>query len=160
MVLQKVSGGNFNGCAKNHHNLLNDTKLDGKQPGEKVAETKESDKQLPNFPGEGAVGSRTNVTTGKKTGPEVFSLRSVPVWLKKNNCKVKVNEILDNPSNETFLNEEVAGMLGIQEPFQTVKVHVLTLCLPSYINMVRIQTILICICYGNMLMFEEPKFRL
>ena len=32
---------------------------------------------------------------------------------------------MDDASNETFLNEEVAGMLGIQEPFQTIKVHVL-----------------------------------
>ena len=52
-------------------------------------------------------------------------LRTIPVWLKKNNRKVKVNAILDDASNETFLNEEVAGMLGIQEPFQTIKVHVL-----------------------------------
>ena len=28
-------------------------------------------------------------------------------------------------SNETFLNEEVAGVLGLLEPFKTVKVHVL-----------------------------------
>ena len=38
---------------------------------------------------------------------------------------MKVNELLDHASNETFLNEEVAKMLGIQEPFQTVKVHFL-----------------------------------
>ena len=55
----------------------------------------------------------------------MVSLRTIPVWLKKNSRKVKVNPILDDASNETFLNEEVAGMLGIQEPFQTVKVHVL-----------------------------------
>ena len=55
----------------------------------------------------------------------MVSLRTIPVWLKKNNRKVKVNAILDDASNETFLNDEVAGMLGIQEPFQTIKVHVL-----------------------------------
>ncbi len=55
----------------------------------------------------------------------MVSLKTVPVWLKKNNRKVKVNAILDDASNKTFLNEEGAGMLGIQEPFQTVKVHVL-----------------------------------
>ena len=52
---------NINGCAKNHHNLLHDTKMDGKQPEEKVAEPKESDKHLPTFPGEGAVGSQTKI---------------------------------------------------------------------------------------------------
>ena len=51
-------------------------------------------------------------------------LKTIPVGLKKNNRKVKVNAILDDASIETFLNEEVAGMLGIQEPFQTMKVHV------------------------------------
>ena len=55
----------------------------------------------------------------------MVSLRTIPIWLKKNNRKVEVNAILDDASNETFLNEEVAGMLGIQESFQTIKVHVL-----------------------------------
>ena len=39
--------------------------------------------------------------------------------------KINVKAILDDASNETFLNEEVAGVLGIREPFKTVKVHVL-----------------------------------
>ncbi|CAB4038982.1 Hypothetical predicted protein, partial [Paramuricea clavata] len=47
------------------------------------------------------------------------------VWLKANGRKVKVNAILDDASNETFLNEQVAGVLGLQEPYKTVKVHVL-----------------------------------
>ena len=97
-----------------------DTEMDGKQPEEKAADQKESDKQLPTPPREGAVDSRTNVTDGKRAGSEMVSLRTIPVWLKKNNRKVKVNAILDDASNETVLNEEVAGMLGIQEPFQTV----------------------------------------
>ena len=37
----------------------------------------------------------------------------------------KVNAILDDASNETFLNEQVAGVLGLHEPYKTVKVHVL-----------------------------------
>ena len=36
-----------------------------------------------------------------------------------------MNAILDDASNETFLNEEVAGALGLKESYQTVKVHVL-----------------------------------
>ena len=47
------------------------------------------------------------------------------MWLKVNKCKIKVNAILDDASNETFLNEEVAGALGVSEPFETVRVHVL-----------------------------------
>ena len=45
--------------------------------------------------------------------------------MKVNGRKVKINAILDEASNETFLNEEVAGVLGLQEPFQKVQVHVL-----------------------------------
>jgi hypothetical protein len=45
--------------------------------------------------------------------------------MKANGRKVKINAILDDASNETFLNEEVAGVLGLQEPFQKVQVHVL-----------------------------------
>ena len=56
---------------------------------------------------------------------EVLSLRTIPVWLKANGRKVKVNAILDDASNETFLNEQVAGVLGLHEPYKTVKVHVL-----------------------------------
>ena len=46
---------------------------------------------------------------------ESYSLRTVPVWMKANGRKVKINAILDDASNETFLNEEVAGALGLQE---------------------------------------------
>ena len=49
----------------------------------------------------------------------------MPVWLKANDCKVKVNAIMDDGSNETFLNEEVAGVLGLKERHQTVTVNVL-----------------------------------
>ena len=45
--------------------------------------------------------------------------------VKVNKRKIKVNAILDDASNETFLNEEVAGALGVSEPFETVRVHVL-----------------------------------
>ena len=37
---------------------------------------------------------------------------------------MKINAILDDASNETFLNEEVAGVLGLQEPFQKVEARV------------------------------------
>ena len=69
--------------------------------------------------------TRTNVTNSRNNVSEAFSLRTIPVWLKSSNRKVKANAILDDASNECFLNEDVAGMLGIQEPFQKVKVHVL-----------------------------------
>ena len=45
--------------------------------------------------------------------------------MKANGRKVKIDAILDDVSKETFLNEEVAGVLGLKEPFQKVQVYVL-----------------------------------
>ena len=63
--------------------------------------------------------TRTNVTNSRNNESGAVSLRTIPVWLKSSNRKVKVNAILDDASNESFLNEDVAGMLGIQESFQS-----------------------------------------
>ena len=52
-------------------------------------------------------------------------IESKPVEYVRQPRKVKINAILDDASNETFLNEEVAGVLGLQEPFHKVQVHVL-----------------------------------
>jgi hypothetical protein len=49
--------------------------------------------------------------------------------------KLKINAILDDASNETFFNEEVAGVLGIQEPFEKVKVHVLNDAIETFQSM-------------------------
>ena len=38
-------------------------------------------------------------TSKRETATETFSLRSVPVWLKANDRKVKVNALLDDGSN-------------------------------------------------------------
>ena len=45
--------------------------------------------------------------------------------LKANDRKVKVNALLDDGSNETFINEDVAGVLGLKERYHTVTVSVL-----------------------------------
>ena len=49
----------------------------------------------------------------------------MPMWLKANDCKVKANVMLDDRSNETFINEEAAGVLGLKERYHTVTVYVL-----------------------------------
>jgi hypothetical protein len=74
---------------------------------------------------EGANPKHTHTSVNKEQKSEAFSLRTIPVWLNVNKCKIKVNAILDDASNETFLNEEVAGDLRVGEPFETVRVHVL-----------------------------------
>ncbi len=103
------------GCTKNHHTLLHDS----------VPQVKRSEDKNPVVSGEGETESRTHTTTHDTPTTEALSLRTIPVWLKANNRKVKINALLDDASNETFLNAEVAGVLDIQEPLQTVKVHVL-----------------------------------
>lgn len=55
--------------------------------------------------------------------------------MKANGRKVKINAILDDASNETFVNEEVAGVLGLQEPFQNVQVHVLNNTVETFQSM-------------------------
>ena len=52
-------------------------------------------------------------------------MRTVPVWVKANGKKVKVNAVLDDASNESFMNEEVAGLLGLRTTWKTVQVRVL-----------------------------------
>ena len=55
----------------------------------------------------------------------IIYTHTVPVRLKANDCKVKVNAMLDNGSIETFINEEVAGVFGLQESYHPVTLNVL-----------------------------------
>ena len=76
-------------------------------------------------PREGAPAHTHTSTSKQETATETISLCSVPVWLKANGRKVKVNALLDDGSNETFINEEDAGVLGLKERYHTVAVNVL-----------------------------------
>ena len=69
--------------------------------------------------------ARVMTTCNSSCSGEAYSLRTIPIWVKAHGRKVKVNAILDDASNESLLNEEVAGFLGLREPYHTVKVHVL-----------------------------------
>ena len=113
----------IDGCTRNHQRLLHGSEV--------LSETESmttlpyaDDWRRPVVPWEGA--PAVAVTSCNVETPfESYSLRTVPVWMKANGRKVKINAILDDASNETFLNEEFAGVLGLQEPFQKVQVHVL-----------------------------------
>ena len=104
----------IDGCKRNHHTLLHDTSL-----------VKQSEEHPSMVSGEGAETKHTHSSVNKGNKTETYSLRTVPVWLKSKKRKIKVNAILDDASHEIFLNEEVAGDLGLREPFKIVKVHVL-----------------------------------
>ena len=127
----------INGCRGNHHRLLHENPP-ATNPPMGTAQPVISSNSYPSFiPWEGAVGpvlspegedsraSRAMTTHNPRSPKEAYSLRTVPVWVKAQGKKLKVNAILDDASNETFLNEEVAGALGLKESYQTVKVHVL-----------------------------------
>ena len=68
----------------------------------------------------GGVPVVTMTSCNAETPTESYLLRAVPVWMKVNGRKMKINAILHDASNETFLNEEVAGVLRLPEPFQKV----------------------------------------
>ena len=64
--------------------------------------------------------------------------------MKTNGRKVKINAILDDASNETFLNEAVAGILGLQEPFEKFQVYVLNNTVKNFQSMpikIEIETV-------------------
>ena len=77
------------------------------------------------------------MTQNQTAFKEQCSLRTVPVWLKSNGKKIKVNAILDDACNKTFINENVANILGIRETFQTVQVHVLNNTIVTFQSMQR-----------------------
>ena len=81
--------------------------------------------------GEGNPATRAMMTCDARHLDEAFSLRTIPVWVKASGRKIKVNVILYDASNESFLNEEAAGALRLRKPYQTVKVHVLNHALES-----------------------------
>ena len=97
----RVRPSSINGCKRNHHHLLHGFANGNTKDGREVS------------PREGAP-AHSHTSTSKQETTEAFSLPTVPV-----------NAILDDGSNETFLNEEVAGVLGLKERYQTVTVTVL-----------------------------------
>jgi hypothetical protein len=66
---------------------------------------------------------------------ECYSLRTVPIWVKGNGRKIKVNAVLDDASNETFMNEELAGALGLSASWKNVQVHVLNSSVETFKSM-------------------------
>ena len=86
----------------------------------------------------------TLTSCNAQTPNESYSFRTVPVWMKANGRKVKINAILDDASNETFLNEAVAGILGLQEPFEKFQVYVLNNTVETFQSMpikIEIETV-------------------
>ena len=63
--------------------------------------------------GESSIQRAHTATLPEHTSSELVSLRTVPVWIKGNGKKVKVNAVLDDASTGTFPSEEIAIALGL-----------------------------------------------
>ena len=63
--------------------------------------------------------SETSKTMGN------VALRTVSVYLKNGDCKLKINALLDDASTKTYINADVAAELGLRGHPQKVKVNVL-----------------------------------
>ena len=74
-------------------------------------------------------------TLPEHSSSELVSLRTVPVWIKGNGNKVKVNAVLDDASTGTFLNEEIAFALGLQSTYERVTMRVLNETVESFDTM-------------------------
>lgn len=64
----------------------------------------------------------TMTSCNAETPNETYSTRTVPVWMKANGRKVKINAIL-------------AWVVGLQESFQKVQVHVLNITVETFQSM-------------------------
>ena len=112
----------IDGCSRNHHRPLHGSEALS-ETGSMTMLPHADDGRRPDVPREGSP-PVTLTSCNAQTPTESYSFRTVPVWMKANGRKVKINAILDDASNETFLNEAVAGILGLQEPLEKVQVYV------------------------------------
>ena len=149
----------IDGCKSNHHRLLHAFR---QPPNSSTAVNKstrrvpavEEDPTIPSSTGtatilQEGVGVATNLpmegesstqlahtaTLQEHSSSELVSLRTVPVWIKGNRKKVKVNAVLDYAITGTFLNEEIAIALGLQSAYERVTVRVLNETVESFDTM-------------------------
>ena len=85
--------------------------------------------------GESSIQRAHTATLLEHSSSELVSLRTIPVWIKGNGKKVKVNAVLDDASTGTFLNEEIAIALGLQSAYERVTVRVLNETVESFDTM-------------------------
>ena len=61
-----------------------------------------------------------------------IALRTIPVYLKNGNKKLRANALLDDASTKTYLNADVAAEMGLQGELKKVNVSVLNGQLKSF----------------------------
>ena len=77
----------------------------------------------PQDPVEQATERSRTIFMSQSAQPRFVALRTIPVFLKKGNRKIKVNALLDEASTKTYLNAVVAAELGLQGHSQNVTVN-------------------------------------
>ena len=122
-------------CKQTHLKLLRGTPNSNDQREKNIPIGKRSlkDKVVPDSPStskselEGVAASdqhsyTTALSTAEKS-EKSLSFRTIPVWIKANGKKLKVNAVLDDASSASYMNQEVAGALGLSVPYQPVAVQ-------------------------------------
>ena len=141
----------IDGCSLSHHHLLHDP---GRQKGNAALRLPANVSDPPregtagpkrSNPARGEAnaakgsdaqreGARANVTTtmNTKSSVEAYPLRTVPLWVKANG---RTNAVLDDASNETLMNEKLAGASGLSTAWKNEQVHVLNSSVETFRSM-------------------------
>ncbi|XP_028418888.1 uncharacterized protein LOC114544441 [Dendronephthya gigantea] len=122
------------GCKNNHHQLLHDSERKDQQETDRDGKERLL-KPIPDPNDRNTSASQEQTGIEKKTyiatlavsqsSNKAGSFRTVPVWLKANGQKIRVNAVLDDASSASYISEEVAGVLGLSAPYEPVTVKVL-----------------------------------
>ena len=85
---------------------------------------------------EQGIQEHSHITTlASAQNQENVSLRTATVWLSANGKKIKVNALLDDASSVSYVNEELAGALGLSATYEQVVVNVLNESVETFDSM-------------------------
>ena len=141
----KICGNN--GCEENHHRLLhlpNRTSMMRSSKGDTTDRTEpkrvitsqsghlsdgnsfsEDDTSSATEGKDQPDNQQTTMVTHNSSKSGYLGLRTVPVILKNGNRSLKVNALLDEASNKTYINTDIATNLGLDGRTENVRVNVL-----------------------------------
>ena len=132
----------LNGCKRNHHRLLHKSEEsqncavavveepsnshppeDASSPSARAFPTVTSE-AITTMDSEQGIQEHSHITMlASAQNQENVSLRTAPVWLSANGRKIKVNTLLDDASSVSYINEELAGALGLSAAYKQAVVN-------------------------------------
>ena len=144
----------INGCKRNHDRLLHKSEESqnsavavveepsNSHPPEDVSSpsarafTTVTNEATATMDSEQGIQEHSHITTlASAQNQENVSLRTAPVWLSANGRKIKVNALLDDASSVSYVNEELAGALGLSATYEQVVVNVLNESVETFDSM-------------------------